>query len=57
MRLMCLRNVRFFRDGLLMLTQSNDLDSADSVAITFEMQKKYLKHDTVIRPVLQWARL
>ena len=66
MRLMCLRNVRFFRDGLLMLTQSNDLDSADSVAITFEMQKNDLKHDTVIHgrmddsvlcPVLQWARL
>ena len=57
MKLMCLRNVRFFRDGLLMLAQSNDLDSADSVAITFEMQKNDLKHDTVIRPVLQWARL
>ena len=66
MRLMCLRNVRFFGDGLLMLTQSNDLDSADSVAITFEMQKNDLKHDTVIHgrmddsvlcPVLQWARL
>jgi hypothetical protein len=57
MKLMCLRNVRFFRDGLLMLAQSNDLDSVDSVAITFEMQKNDLKHDTVIRPVLQWARL
>jgi hypothetical protein len=65
-RLLCLRNVRFFRDGLLMPTQSDDLESADSVAITFEMQKNDLKHDTVIHgrtddsvlcPVLQWARL
>ena len=65
-RLMCLRNVRFFRDGLLMPTQSNDLESADSVAIIFEMQKNDLNHDTVIHgrmddsvlcPVLQWACL
>jgi hypothetical protein len=47
-KLLCLRNVRFFRDGLLMPTQSDDLESADSVAITFEMQKNDLKHDTVI---------
>jgi len=31
-----------------MPTQSNDFESADSVAITFEMQKNNLKHDTVI---------
>ena len=46
--------------------QSDDLESANSVAVTFEMQKNYLKHDTVIHgrtddsvlcPVLQWARL
>jgi hypothetical protein len=49
-----------------MPTQSDDLESADSVAITFEMQTNYLKNDTVIHgrtddsilcPVLQWARL
>jgi len=49
-----------------MPTQSDDLESADSVAITCEMQKNNLKHDTVIHgrtddsvlcPVLQWARL
>ena len=34
MRLLCLRNVRFFRDGRLMPTQSKDLESADSVPIT-----------------------
>jgi len=65
-RLLCLRNVRFFRDGLLMPTQSDDLESADSVAFTFETQKNEEKHDTVIHgrtddsilcPVLQWARL
>jgi hypothetical protein len=42
------------------------LESADRVAITFEMQKYDLKNDTVIHgrtdgsilcPVLQWARL
>jgi len=66
MRLLCLRNVRFFRDGLLMPTQSDDLESVDSIAITFKMQKNDLKHDTVIHgrtddsvlcPVLQWAFL
>jgi hypothetical protein len=49
-----------------MPTQSDDLESADSVAITFEMQTNYLKHDNVIHgrtydsvlcPVLEWARL
>jgi len=54
------------QNGLLMPTQSDNLESADSVAITFEMQKNDLKHDTVIHgrtddsvlcPVLQWARL
>jgi len=48
MRLLCLRNIRFFRDGLLMPTQSDILESADSVAITFEMQKNDLRHATVI---------
>ena len=49
-----------------MPTQSNNLESVDSVAITFEMQKNDLKRDTVIHgrtddsilcPVLQWAYL
>ncbi len=46
--------------------QSKNLESTDSVAITFKMQKNDQKHDTVIHgrtddsvlcPVLQWARL
>ena len=49
-----------------MPTQSDNLESADSVAITFEMQKNDLKHATVIHgrmdnsvlcSVLQLARL
>jgi hypothetical protein len=49
-----------------MPTQSDDLESVYSVAITFEMQKNDLQHDTVIHgkmddnvlcPVLQWACL
>ena len=49
-----------------MPTQSDDLESADSVAIIFEMQTNDFKHDTVIHgrmedsilcPVLQWAHL
>ena len=59
-RLLCLRNVRFFRDGLLMPTQSDNLESAD------RMQENNLKNDTVIHGriddsvlclVLQRARL
>jgi hypothetical protein len=63
---LCLRNIRFFKDRHLISAPSVDLESADSIAITFEMQKNDLKHDMVIRgrtddatlcPVLQWAHL
>jgi hypothetical protein len=65
-KLLCLRNIRFFKDGHLILAPSANLELADSVAITFEMQKNDSKFDTVIHgwtddpvlcPVLQWARL
>ena len=65
-KLLCLRNTRFFKDGHLISAPSDNLESADSVAITFEMQKNDSKFDTVIHgqtddptlcPVLQWARL
>ena len=65
-KLLCLRNVRLFRDRRLISTPFTDLESADSVAITFEMQKNDEKHNTVIHgrtddptlcPVLQWGRL
>jgi hypothetical protein len=65
-KLLCLQNIRFFKDGHLIPEPSADLESADSIAITFKMQKNDSKFDTVIHgrtddpvlcPVLQWARL
>jgi hypothetical protein len=65
-KLLCLQNIRFFKVGHLILAPSANLESADSVAITFEMQKNDSKFDKVIHgwtddpvlcPVLQWARL
>ncbi len=64
--LLCLRNIRFFKDEHLILALSASLELSDSVAITFEMQKNEDKFETVIHgwtddpvlcPVLQWARL
>ncbi len=63
-KLLYLQNIRFFKDRHLILAPSVDLESADSIAITFEMQKNDSKFDTVIHgwrddpvlcPVLQWA--
>jgi hypothetical protein len=65
-KLLCLRNIRFFKDGHLLLASLDNLELADSIAITFKMQKNNMKHETVIHgwtddaklcPVLQWARL
>ena len=65
-KLLCLRNIRLFKDGRLLSTPSDDLEFADSVAVTFEMQKNKMKHETIIHgrtddpvlcPVKQWARL
>ncbi len=65
-KLLCLQNIRFFKDGHLIPAPSADLESADSLAITFKMQKKDNKFDTVIHGctdnsilcfVLQWAQL
>ncbi len=47
-KLLCLQGIRFFRDGHLISVPSADLKSADSVAITFEMQKNDMKYNTVI---------
>ena len=66
MKLLCLLNIRFFKDGRLLSSPSLDLEKADSVTITFEMQKNDLKHDSVTHgktddsvlcPVLQWAKV
>ncbi len=65
-KLLCLRNIRFLKDRHLLSASSDNLELADSDAITFEMQKNDMKHETVIHgrtdnanlcPVLQWARL
>ena len=65
-KLLQLRNIRFFKDGRLLSTPLNNLELADSVAVTFEKQKSDHKHETVIHgrtddpvlcPVKQWARL
>jgi hypothetical protein len=47
-KLLCLQNIRFFKDGHLIPAPSANLESADSVAITFKMQKNDSKFDTVI---------
>jgi hypothetical protein len=39
-KLLCLQNIRFSKDGHLILAPSIDLELADSVAITSEMQKE-----------------
>ncbi len=65
-KLLCLRNIRFFKDRHLLLASSDNLELADSDATTFKMQKNDMKHKTVIHertedanlcPVLQWERL
>jgi hypothetical protein len=65
-KLLCLQNIRFVKDGRLLSASSDNLEFADSMAMTFEMQKNHQKHDTVIQgwtedpvlcPVLQWAHL
>ncbi len=65
-QLLCLQNIRFFKDGHLIPAPSAGLESAYSLVITFEMQKNDSKFNTVIRswtdnpvlcPVLQWAQL
>jgi hypothetical protein len=65
-KLLFLQNIRFFKNGQLLLAPLDNLEFADSIAVTFEMQKNDQKHDTVIHgrtdgpilcPVLQWACL
>jgi hypothetical protein len=65
-KLLRLQNICFFKNRRQLQLQSNDLESADSMAITFKMQKNDEKFDTVTHgrtddsvlcPVLQWACL
>ncbi len=64
-KLLCLRDIRFFKNGHLLPEPSDDLEFADSVAMTFEMQKNEENHETVIHgwtdnpvlcPVKSWTR-
>ena len=65
-KLLCLRNIRFFKDGRLLSTPSANLAFADCVAVTFEMQKNEEKNEKIIHgrtddpvlcPVKQWVLL
>jgi hypothetical protein len=65
-KLFCLWNIVFFKYGQLLSAPLDNLEFADSIAVTFEMKKNDQKHDTVIHgrtdnpilcPVLQWACL
>ena len=46
-KLLQLQNIRFVRNGKLVSHDDPELDLSDGVAITFEMQKKEEKNDTV----------
>jgi hypothetical protein len=48
-KLLCLQNISFFKDRCLLVALSDNLEFAESVAVTFKMQKNNQKHDTVIR--------
>jgi hypothetical protein len=47
-KLLCLRNIKFFKDGHLIWAPSADLELANRIAVTFEMQKNDSKFDMVI---------
>jgi hypothetical protein len=47
-KLLCLRNIRFFKDGYLISAPSDSLELANSIAVMIKMQKNNNKHDTVI---------
>ena len=47
-KLLCLRNIRFFKDGHFISAPSASLELTDSVAIMFEIQKNGNKFETVI---------
>jgi hypothetical protein len=61
-----IRNIKFFRNGRLLSHDHPELEYADCVSITFEMQKKDEKRDTVTMhrtehlfmcPVRAWAAI
>ncbi len=65
-KLLCWRSIRFFMDWHLILVPSDNLELAESVVVTFKMQKNDHTHekfihgrtdDTTLCPVLQWSHL
>jgi len=46
-KLLCLQNLRFIQDGKLLSHNYPHLELADCITITFEMQKKDDKNDTI----------
>ncbi len=46
-KILCLRNLHFFKDGKLVEHDNPHLEFSDCISITFEMQKKDEKNDTV----------
>ncbi len=47
-KLLCLQNIRFFKDGQLLLAPSDSLVFVESITATIEMQKNDQKHDMVV---------
>jgi len=65
-KLLCLRNIRFFKDNEEIPHSSKHLKSADCIAITFEFQKNKEKNETICQdstndpilcPVKSWASI
>jgi len=65
-KLLCIRNIRFFRGKCLILRSDKSLHSADSISITFEQQKRDLSNkiithhqtkDKIRCPVKIWCKI
>ena len=63
-KLLCLRNIRFFKENKVITHDSPNLHSASLVSITFEDQKNRIKNETInlhnskdplLCPVKSWA--
>lgn len=65
-KILCLRNIRFFKGTQLVQHSNQNLHLADTVSITFEAQKRDTKNDTITQhhtsdPILclikTWAKI
>ncbi len=55
--ILCLQNIRFFRDGKLIDHNNPELEYLDAVSLTFEKQKKDEKMDTITQMALGDVKL